>query len=193
MRVVQSFARERQRRALREVNDEYRAANHETVVLNGLYFPFVDFLSSAAMAVVLGYGGYRVIQGDIEVGTLFAFIGYLANFFDLQQLSQLYNTFLAAVAALDKIIDVMDEEPEVRDRLGAAELPHRGPCPLRERPLRLRLRAGGPARDRLDVAPGRAWLSSGIPARASRRWRSFCPLLRAALGRITLDGTTYAR
>jgi ATP-binding cassette subfamily B protein len=125
MRVVQSFARERRNaERFREVNDDYRSANHETVVLNGLYFPFVDFLSSAAMAVVLGYGGYRVIQGDIEVGTLFAFIGYLANFFDpVQQLSQLYNTFLAAVAALDKIIDVMDEEPEVVDRPGAVELP----------------------------------------------------------------------
>jgi ABC-type multidrug transport system fused ATPase/permease subunit len=125
MRVVQSFARERRNaERFRDVNDHYRAANRETVVLNGLYFPFVDFLSSAAMAVVLGYGGYRVIQGDIEVGTLFAFIGYLANFFDpVQQLSQLYNTFLSAVAALDKIIDVMDEEPEVRDRPGAVELP----------------------------------------------------------------------
>jgi ABC-type multidrug transport system fused ATPase/permease subunit len=125
MRVVQSFARERRNaERFREVNDDYRSANHETVVLNGLYFPFVDFLSSAAMAVVLGYGGYRVIQGDIEVGTLFAFIGYLANFFDpVQQLSQLYNTFLAAVAALDKIIDVMDEDPEVVDRPGAVELP----------------------------------------------------------------------
>ena len=125
MRVVQSFARERRNaERFREVNDDYRAANHETVVLNGLYFPFVDFLSSAAMAVVLGYGGYRVIQGDIEVGTLFAFIGYLANFFDpVQQLSQLYNTFLAAVAALDKIIDVMDEDPEVVDRPDAVELP----------------------------------------------------------------------
>jgi ABC-type multidrug transport system fused ATPase/permease subunit len=125
MRVVQSFARERRNaERFRDVNDHYRAANRETVVLNGLYFPFVDFLSSAAMAVVLGYGGYRVIQGDIEVGTLFAFIGYLANFFDpVQQLSQLYNTFLSAVAALDKIIDVMDEEPEVRDHPGAVPLP----------------------------------------------------------------------
>jgi ATP-binding cassette subfamily B protein len=58
------------------------------------------------------------------VATLFAFILYLSNFFDpVQQLSQLYNTFLAAVAALDKIMDVMDEEPEVLDRPGAAELP----------------------------------------------------------------------
>src|SRR5207237_1208967 len=62
--------------------------------------------------------------GSLTVGTLFAFIGYLTNFFDpVQQLSQLYNTFLAAVAALDKIIDVMDEEPEVEDAPHAAELP----------------------------------------------------------------------
>ena len=125
MRVVQSFTREeRNAERFRDVNGHYRAANHETVVLNGLYFPFVDFLSSAATAVVLGFGGYLVFDGSMTVGTLFAFIGYLTNFFDpVQQLSQLYNTFLAAVAALDKIIDVMDEEPEVLDRPGARELP----------------------------------------------------------------------
>ncbi len=125
MRVVQSFTREDSNaRHFREVNDHYRAANHETVVLNALYFPFVDLLSSLATAVVLGYGGYLIFDGSMEVGTLFAFIGYLTNFFDpVQQLSQLYNTFLAAVAALDKIIDVMDEDPEVQDRPGARELP----------------------------------------------------------------------
>ena len=125
MRVVQSFAREDERAgAFRDVNNRYRDANHETVVLNGLYFPFVDFLSSAATAVVLGFGGYLVFDGSITVGTLFAFIGYLTNFFDpVQQLSQFYNTFLAAVAALDKIIDVMDEEPEVLDAPDARELP----------------------------------------------------------------------
>ncbi|MGH3113102.1 MAG: ABC transporter ATP-binding protein, partial [Gaiellaceae bacterium] len=125
MRVVQAFAREpRAGERFRDVNASYRAANHETVVLNGVYFPFVDLLSTAAMAVVLGFGGYLVFDGSMTVGTLFAFIGYLANFFDpVQQLSQLYNTFLAAVAALDKIIDVMDEEPDVLDREGARDLP----------------------------------------------------------------------
>jgi ATP-binding cassette subfamily B protein len=125
MRVVQAFAREEtSRRRFRGVNQEYREANRETVVLNGLYFPFVDLLSSLAMAVVLGFGGYLVFDGSITIGTLFAFIGYLANFFDpVQILSQLYNTFLAAVAALDKIIDVMEEEPEITDRPGAQVLP----------------------------------------------------------------------
>src|SRR5262249_56937132 len=103
--------------------DRYRESNMQTVVLNGVYFPAVDFLSSAATAVVLGYGGWLAFNGDVSIGTLVAFLGYLSNFFDpVQQLSQLYNTFLSAVAALDKITDVLDEEPEVRDAPGAREL-----------------------------------------------------------------------
>jgi len=117
MRVVQAFAREPQAdERFREVSSHYRAANHETVVLNSVYFPFVDLLSTAATAVVIGFGSYLVFDGSLTIGTLFAFIGYLTNFFDpVQQLSQLYNTFLAAVAALDKIIDLTEEEPEIED------------------------------------------------------------------------------
>jgi ABC-type multidrug transport system fused ATPase/permease subunit len=124
MRVVQAFRRERaNERNFRSVNAHYREANQETVVLNGLYFPFVDFLSALATAIVLGYGGYLVFGGNLTVGTLFAFVLYVSNFFDpVQQLSQLYNTFLSAVAALDNIMNVMDEDPEVRDKPGARDL-----------------------------------------------------------------------
>jgi ABC-type multidrug transport system fused ATPase/permease subunit len=124
MRVVQAFRRERaNQRNFEDVNAHYREANQTTVVLNGLYFPFVDFLSAVATAIVIGYGGYLVFGGSLTVGTLLAFVLYLSNFFDpVQQLSQLYNTFLAAVAALDKIMDVMDEEPEVRDKAEARDL-----------------------------------------------------------------------
>jgi ATP-binding cassette, subfamily B, bacterial len=125
MRVVQSFTREPvQERAFREVNDRYRAANYRTVVLNGIYFPAVDLLSTAATAIVFGYGGWLVYHGDMSTGTLFAFALYLSNFFDpIQQLSQLYNTFLSAIAALDKIVGVLDEEPRVVDAPGAPPLP----------------------------------------------------------------------
>jgi ABC-type multidrug transport system fused ATPase/permease subunit len=124
MRVLQSFTRERAAREnFRRVADEYRVSNMRTVVLAGLYFPFVDFLSSAATAVVLGYGGWLAYHGEISIGVLVAFLGYLTNFFDpVQQLSQLYNTFLSAVAALDKITDLLDEEPEVEDGASAVEL-----------------------------------------------------------------------
>jgi ATP-binding cassette subfamily B protein len=124
MRVVQSFTREKtNQRQFRAVNTRYRESNQETVVLNGLYFPFVDFLSAAAVAIVLGYGGWLAVEGQITVGTLFAFLLYLSNFFDpVQQLSQLYNTFLSATAALDKIMDVLDEDPVVVDRPDARPL-----------------------------------------------------------------------
>jgi ATP-binding cassette subfamily B protein len=124
IRVVQSFAREPTNlENFHAVNDRYRQSNYQTVVTNGLYFPFVDLLSTLATATVLGYGGYLYIDGQISEGTLLAFLLYLSNFFDpVQELSQLYNTFLAAVAALDKIMDVMDEEPQVRDAPGALEL-----------------------------------------------------------------------
>ena len=125
MRVLQSFTRERAAQDnFREVADAYRISNMQTVTLNGVYFPVVDFLSTIATATVLGYGGWLASNGDVSIGTLVAFLGYLTNFFDpVQQLSQLYNTFLSAVAALDKITDLLDEEPEVLDRPEAVELP----------------------------------------------------------------------
>jgi ATP-binding cassette subfamily B protein len=124
MRVVQAFTRERAAfENFRTVAQRYRQANMQTVILNGIYFPIVDLLSSVALAVVLAYGGHLYFNGTLTLGTLFAFMLYVQNFFDpVQQLSQLYNTFLSATAALDKIIGVLDEPPEVVDRPGAREL-----------------------------------------------------------------------
>src|SRR5947208_4289064 len=126
MRVLQSFTREpAARENFRAVSNRYRSSNMSTVVLSGVYFPVVDFLSASATAVVLGYGGWLAFHGHISIGVVVAFLGYVANFFDpVQQLSQLYNTFLAAVAALDKITDLLDEEPEVVDGPAAVDLDH---------------------------------------------------------------------
>jgi len=124
MRVVQSFTREpTSQTTFRGVNQRYRDSNYETVVLNGIYFPTVDILSAVATAIVLGFGGWLVVDGDMTAGTLVAFLLYLANFFDpVQQLSQLYNTFLSATAALDRITTVLDEEPDIVDEPDARPL-----------------------------------------------------------------------
>jgi len=124
MRVVQAFTREQGAYDnFRAVAARYRESNMQTVVLNGIYFPFVDLLSTVALAVVLGYGGHLYFNHAISLGTLFAFMLYVQNFFDpVQQLSQLYNTFLSATAALDKIVGVLDQQPEVQDRAGARDL-----------------------------------------------------------------------
>ncbi|HWB21532.1 MAG TPA: ABC transporter ATP-binding protein [Gaiellaceae bacterium] len=124
MRVLQGFIRERAaEQNFHRVGETYRAANQETVVQNGLYFPAIDLLSSIATAIVLGYGGYLALHGEISAGFLVAFLGYVTNFFDpVQQLSQLYSTFLSAVAALDKIMDVLETEADVSDADDAIEL-----------------------------------------------------------------------
>jgi len=124
MRVLQAFTRERAAEEnFRRVSNTYRDSNMQTVVLSGIYFPVVDLLSSGATAVVLGYGGWLHFHGEASIGTVVAFLVYLGNFFDpVQQLSQLYNTFLSAVAALDKITDLLDEQPEIVDPPGAVAL-----------------------------------------------------------------------
>ena len=144
-------------------------------MLNGLYFPAVDLLSSLATAIVLGFGGYLLLHDQVSVGTLLAFFLYLANFFDpVQQLSQLYNTFLSATAALDKIMEVLDEEPEIVDAPDALA-PARIEGHVRFEGVRFGYGSlrGGAARDRPRRARrrrrSRSWARR---APASRRSRS---------------------
>jgi ABC-type multidrug transport system fused ATPase/permease subunit len=125
VRVVQAFRREASNyRRFVGVNGSYRDANVQTVNVSAIYFPFVDLLSAIAMAVVLGYGGVRVLNGEMTPGALFVFIGLLSNFFEpVQQLSQFYQTFLAGTAALDKVFEVLDTPPGMVDAPDAIELP----------------------------------------------------------------------
>jgi len=125
VRVVRVFGQERRHeRVFSELNDENRAANMTTVNLNAAYFPAVELLSAFVTAAILLYGGLQAIDGDVTVGVLVAFIAALNNFFDpIQQLSQLYTTYQAGMAALDKIFELLDEEPDLRDRPGALALP----------------------------------------------------------------------
>jgi ABC-type multidrug transport system fused ATPase/permease subunit len=81
-------------------------------------------MSAAGTVIVLWYGGWLVSGAALEIGVLVAFIGYLASFFDpLQQLSQLYNTFQASMAAVQKIFAVLDTEPDMLDADHAVPLP----------------------------------------------------------------------
>jgi len=135
IRVVQGFGRqEPTERLFREVNEEYREANMSTIRLSGTYFPGVEFLSGIGTAIVLYFGSTQVLDKNMSIGVMVAFIGYLSSFFDpIQQLSQLYNTFQSAMAALEKIFGVLDTSPELVDAPGAVPLPHiEGDVELRE-------------------------------------------------------------
>jgi ABC-type multidrug transport system fused ATPase/permease subunit len=125
VRVIKSFRREDADYVILDrLNAEYRDANWETVLQSGLYFPFVEFLSGAAVIVVLWYGGSLVTHQALLIGVLVAFIGYLNMFFDpVQQLSQLYNTFQSSMAAVRKIYTVLDTEADLKDAPDAQPLP----------------------------------------------------------------------
>jgi ATP-binding cassette subfamily B protein len=124
IRVVRAFGAERRHIArFRELNDENRAANMTTVKLNAAYFPGVEILSALVTVEILLVGGYEVINGHVSTGVVFGFIAALNNFFDpIQQLSQLYTTYQSGMAALDKIFELMDEQPEIVDRPNAVSL-----------------------------------------------------------------------
>ena len=94
-----------------------------TVNLNAAYFPAVELLSAIATAGILLYGGVQALNGEVTVGVLVAFVAALNNFFDpIQSLSQLYTTYQAGMAALDKIFELLDTEPELEDAPDAVAL-----------------------------------------------------------------------
>jgi ABC-type multidrug transport system fused ATPase/permease subunit len=123
VRVVRSFAQEpRHLRRMSRLNEENRQANMATVYLNAAYFPAVELLSAIGTGVILLYGGYRALDGAVEVGILVAFVGYLNAFFDpIQQISQLYTTYQQGMAALDKIFDLLETKPDMVDKPGALD------------------------------------------------------------------------
>ena len=123
VRVVRSFGQEpRHTAAMTELNEANREANMKTVFLNASYFPAIEVLAAAGTAAIVLYGGTQAIDNAIQIGTIIAFIGYLQVFFQpIQELSQLYTTYQQGMAALDKIFELLDTEPDMVDAPGAID------------------------------------------------------------------------
>ena len=129
IRAVRSFAQEQRHvERMAELNELNRQANLKTVYLNASYFPAVELLSAIGTAVILLYGGYQALDLATEsarhaqIGIVVAFVGYLSTFFDpIQQLSNLYTTYQQGMAALDKIFDLLDTEPDMVDKPDAED------------------------------------------------------------------------
>jgi ATP-binding cassette subfamily B protein len=124
VRVVRAFGQEpRHAEEFAALNELNRGTNMTTVNLNAAYFPVIEFISAVATVAVLLYGGNQVIGGAIKIGVLVGFMAALNNFFDpITQLSQLYTTYQSGMAALDKIFELLDEQPEMLERDDAVTL-----------------------------------------------------------------------
>jgi ATP-binding cassette, subfamily B, bacterial len=117
VRAVQAFRREpRNQEIFEDVNDDYRAATLRSFRLVGLFMPGIKLVGNVTVAVVMVYGAYLAYHGEVTVGVLAAFLLYLRQFFEpMQEISQFYNSFQSASAALEKLSGVLEEEPAVAE------------------------------------------------------------------------------
>jgi ABC-type multidrug transport system fused ATPase/permease subunit len=122
---VQAFRREpRNQDIFDDVNDHYRQANMRSFTLVAIFMPGIKLIGNFTIAMVLIYGGWLAIQGEITVGVLAAFLLYLRQFFEpMQEISQFYNSFQSASAALEKLSGVLEEEPAVVEPANPTPLP----------------------------------------------------------------------
>ncbi len=128
IRAVQAFRREpRNDQIFGELNSAYADASVRSSRLMALFFPGVSLVGNLAIGTVLLYGGFRVIDHQMQVGVLVTFLLYLRRFFEpLQDVSQFYSTFQSAAAGLEKISGVLDETPSVPEPEKPESLPEKG-------------------------------------------------------------------
>ncbi|HEX2287041.1 MAG TPA: ABC transporter ATP-binding protein [Mycobacterium sp.] len=117
IKAVQAYRREpRNQEIFEDIADRYREDNEKTFRLLAIFMPGVKLVGNITTGVVLLYGGYRVLHGQMTIGTLTAFLLYLRMFFEpMQEISQFFNTFQSASSALEKLAGVLAERPGIKD------------------------------------------------------------------------------
>jgi len=115
MSVVQLFAREQAaRQDFASINREHRNANVRAIRYYAIFYPGVELITAVGSALILWYGGGRVISGLISIGALVAFLQYAQRFYrPLSDLSEKYNILQSAMASSERIFRLLDTEPEV--------------------------------------------------------------------------------
>jgi ATP-binding cassette subfamily B multidrug efflux pump len=125
MRIVQLFGREADSaRRFGELNREHLGAHLRSITVYAIFFPAVELLTAVAMALLLWYGGLRVLDETLTVGVLAAFIQYTRRFFQpLQDLSEKFNLLQSAMASSERVFVLLDEPVTVPEPRSPAVLP----------------------------------------------------------------------
>jgi len=126
IRAVKAFRKERENAALYAgLSEDYRKVTVRSINLNGVFQPGLVLIGNVCVAVVLLFGGFRVLSGELAVGVLLALILSTKRFFQpVDQMAMFYNSFQSAQAALEKVSGLLEEIPTVR--------PPKNPVALRD-------------------------------------------------------------
>jgi len=124
VKVAQAFNRTDFNRArFAERNAANRDANIGATAVTSAFFPAMDVLSTVATTIVAGFGGYLAIHGDVSVGVVVAFLGYVQQFFfPIQQIGQIWTQAQSALAGAERIFDLIDTPVDLRDAPDALPL-----------------------------------------------------------------------
>ncbi|MBP2638352.1 MAG: putative multidrug export ATP-binding/permease protein [Firmicutes bacterium] len=125
VRVIKSFVREEHeiQRFSRENYYNFRA-QMKTAQLTATLTPVIEFLAAIGVTIIIWYGGREVINGSLTSGSLIAFLIYAVNISNpIKRLSRVYSNIQRALAAAQRVFEVLDTEPEIQDLPGAKELP----------------------------------------------------------------------
>lgn len=121
MRVIQAFAQEENtHNQFKDNNKANRDSYIHAVSLSFVYLPFIDFLSTMATCIVLAFGGVLVVKASLTVGVIVAFMTYVNRFFvPIRDLSQIYTSLQAATAGGERVLELLETQPQVKDQKDA--------------------------------------------------------------------------
>jgi subfamily B ATP-binding cassette protein MsbA len=125
MKVIQAFGQEE--RALQRFtteSEEYYQARVKGIWYWSTFFPAMSFVASLGTVIVLGAGSVMVVNGSLSLGTLVAFLAYMASFYEpINRLTEVDDIFQQAIAAGERIFELLDTAPDIQDTPGAVDLP----------------------------------------------------------------------
>jgi ATP-binding cassette subfamily B protein len=128
VRVVQLFNREAADAGrLAQLNEDHLQAHLRSITYYALFFPVIQFFTALALALILWYGGLRMLDGLITVGVIAAFLQYARRFFrPIQDLSEKYNVLQAAMASSERVFQLLDEDIAIEDPDAPRSFPESG-------------------------------------------------------------------
>jgi ABC-type multidrug transport system fused ATPase/permease subunit len=117
IRVIQAFGQEESElERFRGASGEYYRERVRSIRTWSTFFPALSFVAALGGTLVLGVGAWMVVRGQLSLGTLIAFLAYITSFYDpLRRLTEVDNTFQQAIAAGERIFELLDESPEIQD------------------------------------------------------------------------------